>query len=85
MLTNREMNSVGLATRQSYTTANDAFVAWAGTQQIQLGTDHTTLDQFLVRDLVGEVFATRMAFCGTLCCCGVPRQSHILKELLSSF
>ena len=56
MLTNAEMNRRP-ATRQSYTPAHDAFVARAGTQQLQLGAGHTTLDQVLVRYLDKEVFA----------------------------
>ena len=43
MLTNAEVNSVEPATRQSYITAHDAFVALVETQQLLLGADHATL------------------------------------------
>ena len=79
------MNSVGPATRQSYTSAHDAFVAWVENRQLQLGADHATLDRVLVRSWTrsaeGESAAVaRLTLFGTIYCRGVPRHSHIMSR-----
>ena len=84
MLTNAEMSSVGHVTHRSYTSAHDAFVAWARTHQLQLDGDHTTLDRVLARCLDVELFAkgrnvivTWLALFGTICCRGIPPHPHL--------
>ena len=86
MLTNAEMNSVGPVTRQSYTTAHDAFVAWARTHRFRLGADHASLDRLLVRYLDEELLASesaavaRLALFGPIPCRGIPRHPEIMSH-----
>ena len=75
MLTNAVVYSVGPATRQSYTTAHDAFVAWARTQQLPLGADHPRWRECLCVTWTRSCSqkGVSAASFGTIYCRGVPR------------
>ena len=78
------MNSV---TRQSYTMAHDAFVAWARIRRLRLDEDHASLNRVLVRYMDEELFAegesaaiTTMTLFGTVYCRRIPRQPQIMSR-----
>ena len=86
MLIDAKMNPVGPVTRQSYTIAHDAFVAWTRTHRFLLGEDHASLDRVLVRHMDEELFAkeesaavARTTLFATMHCRGIPRHPQIVS------